>query len=238
MLVIHASLIDSSAQIQSANKLRLAKPEGGRNCTVLNSRCCPEQPQEARNNFPSFAFVSHLLTPICGYLGHSLGCFLTFLHLSHQLACSFQVCRVQSPQRLVTWEHLGKVCGMNAGGGGRRQATALCYVITPPLRNLVVLSISTKSLALSSCCPPCMSLQHARRPAKGVESIRGSWEQHTSYHQRTVVWGCLCCSSLPTAMVPEQQRCFSGLHIYFNLNSCVCVRRFPCFSWEAFIGQC
>ena len=108
---------------------------------------------------------------------------------SHQLACSFQVCRVQSPQRLVTWEHLGKVCGMNAGGGGRRQATALCYVITPPLRNLVVLSISTKALALSSCCPPCMSLQHARRRAKRVESIWGSWERHTSYRQRAVSSG-------------------------------------------------
>ena len=59
---------------------------------------------------------------------------------------------------------------------------------------------------------------------------------HIVSSEGRVVWGCLCCSSLPTAMVPEQQRCFSGLHIYFNLNSCVYVRRFPCFSWEALIG--
>lgn len=190
--MIHASLIDSSAQMQSATKLHLAEPEGGCNYTVFNSQCCPGQPWEARSNFASFAFASHLLNQICGCLGHSLGCFLRFLHLSPQLACSFQVCRIQSPQRLVTWEHSGRICGMNAGGGGRRQATVLRSVITPPLRNLVVLSIFTKSLALSSCCPPCVSVQHARRPAKGVEATRGSWERHTSYHQRTVSSGAAC----------------------------------------------
>ena len=58
--------------------------------------------------------------------------------------------------------------------------------------SLVVLSIFTKSLALSSCCPPCVSVQHARRPAKGVEATRGSWERHTSYHQRTVSSGAAC----------------------------------------------
>ena len=61
---------------------------------------------------------------------------------------------------------------------------------------------------------------------------------HIITSEDRVVWCSLCCSSLPTAMVPEQQWCFSGLHIYFNLNLCVCVRRFPCFSWEAFRGQC
>ena len=148
------------------------------------------------------------------WISRSLSCwlFLKGLHPSPQLAGHFQVCRVQPPQSLVTWEHSGKVCGMNAGGGGRRQAAVLSCVITPQKPDL---SIFTKSLALSSCCPPLpppppICLCNMPRDQPRGWRPPGAPGSGTIISSEDRVVCSLCCSSLPTAMVPEQQPCFSG----------------------------
>lgn len=134
-------------------------------------------------------------------------------------ACRFQVCMAHS--LTSTWHLAHRSTQKTDKAGDCMQLfSALCPQKHPlPLSEPWFPPVFTKELALSSCCPPCMSGEHAWRPA-GVAETRPGLPGAVS--------GCalphMCCSRGEDG-TSTQAVCFS--RHYFSLKSCICIRKFP-----------